>query len=68
MKGKTMVIRGWKAEPRQLKKVVYGLNESSIKKVIKSHEDRGWKQASEIKEYGYGLGCLMVHKSYTSKT
>lgn len=60
---------GWRdVQPRKLKKVVYGINESNIKKVIKSHEDRGWEQASEIKEYGYGLGCLMVNKSHACKT
>lgn len=52
----------WKNDrPRQLKKVVYGMNEHTINKVIRSHVDRGWVQASEIKPHGYGLGCLMVH-------
>lgn len=49
-----------KAQPRQLKKVVFGMTPTTLKKVIKSHEGRGWKQASEIKPHGYGLGCLMV--------
>lgn len=65
MKDKTMAtnLKGWKAQQhRQLKKVVYGMNETTLNKVVKSHEDRGWVRASEIKEYGYGLGILMIHK------
>jgi hypothetical protein len=47
---------------RQLKKVVYGLTDATINKAIAAHESRGWERASEIKEYGYGLGCLMIYK------
>lgn len=51
----------WKdRQPRQLKKVVYGLNDHNINKVIEAHEGRGWEKGSEVKEYGYGLGCLMI--------
>jgi hypothetical protein len=61
-KGGILVIaNSWKqARPKDLKKVVYAINETNLKKVVADHEERGWKQASEIKEYGYGLGCLMV--------
>jgi hypothetical protein len=45
---------------RVLKKVVFGMTETSIGNVIKSHEDRGWKRSSQIKKHGYGLGCQMV--------
>jgi hypothetical protein len=45
---------------KQLKKVVYAINDSNLEKVIKDHESHGWARASENKEYGYGLGCLMV--------
>lgn len=51
----------WKdRQPRQLKKVVYAINGDNLKKNVESHEARGWVRASEDKEYGYGLGCLMV--------
>lgn len=56
-------MAGWRdQQPRQLKKVVYAINKPNINKLIKDHEDRGWIKASDIKEYGYGLGCLMVQK------
>jgi hypothetical protein len=45
---------------KPLKKVVFGMTEDSIGKVIEKHEDRGWKKASPIKKHGYGLGCQMV--------
>jgi hypothetical protein len=45
---------------KPLKKVVFGMTEATITKVIESHQDRGWVQSSEIKEHGYGLGCLMT--------
>lgn len=45
---------------KQLKKVVYALNEHRLKKNIQAHESRGWKQGSAIKEHGYGVGVLMV--------
>jgi hypothetical protein len=47
-------------QPRQLKKIVYALTENKLLKLIETHEGRGWAQASEIKEHGYGLGCLMI--------
>jgi hypothetical protein len=51
----------WKdTRPRQLKKVVYAISDHNLKKVVSDHEARGWARASEYKEYGYGLGCLMV--------
>ncbi|WP_163102271.1 hypothetical protein [Peribacillus alkalitolerans] len=43
-----------------LKKVVYAMSPSGLQKNIFAHEERGWKKASPIKEYGYGLGCLMI--------
>ncbi|MBO0959551.1 hypothetical protein J1P26_07365 [Neobacillus sp. MM2021_6] len=45
--------------PRQLKKVVYAINENNLKKVVSDHENRGWAIASDAREYGYGWGCLM---------
>ncbi|MGM0863396.1 MAG: hypothetical protein ACQEWF_01815 [Bacillota bacterium] len=45
---------------KPLKKIVYGMTETTLAKVIESHQDRGWIQSSEIKEHGYGLGCLMT--------
>jgi len=54
-------MAGWREErPRKLKKVVTGMNPGTIERVIKSHEDRGWVRASEVKKYGNGLGCLMI--------
>jgi hypothetical protein len=51
----------WKnSHPKQLKKIVFSMTESNLKRIIKSHEDRGWAKGSEIKEHGYGLGCLMI--------
>jgi hypothetical protein len=32
----------------------------TLNNLIKVHENRGWKKASEIKEHGYGIGCLMI--------
>ncbi|MBS4188686.1 hypothetical protein KHA94_00430 [Bacillus sp. FJAT-49705] len=56
-------VKGWKAQhPRQLKKIVTGLNETTLNRVVKSHENRGWVRASEVKEHGYGLGILMIFK------
>lgn len=55
------INRGWRAQqPRQLKKIAYALTEGKLKSVIKAHEERGWVQASEVKNHGYGLGCLLV--------
>jgi hypothetical protein len=36
------------------------MNPGIIERVIKSHEDRGWVRASEVKKHGNGLGCLMT--------
>jgi hypothetical protein len=47
-------------QPRQLKKIVYALTENKLLKLIEIHEGRGWSKASEIKEHGYGVGCLMI--------
>lgn len=33
----------------------YGLSQN-----IAAHENRGWVQASEVKEHGYGFGILMT--------
>lgn len=55
---------GWKrSHPKQLKKVVYAINEVNLNKIVADHEGRGWIRASENKEHGYGLGCLMVWKN-----
>lgn len=45
---------------RPLKKVVYALTDHGMNKLIQDHENRGWERGSEVKEYGYGFGCLMV--------
>lgn len=51
----------WKKErPRQLRKIAYALNESTLSKVVEDHEKRGWTKASEVKEHGYGVGILMI--------
>ncbi|NRD80300.1 hypothetical protein HPT25_23545 [Bacillus sp. BRMEA1] len=51
----------WKQDhPKQLKKIVYALSEGNLKKVILDHESRGWAKASDVKEYNYGVGCLMI--------
>lgn len=53
----------WKQNhPKQLKKIVFAMSLSQLEKLIESHESRGWILASEIKEHGYGLGCLMIHE------
>ena len=51
----------WRNTHKQLKKVVYGINEHNLRKLISEHEARGWSQCSEIKKYGYGYGCLMKY-------
>jgi hypothetical protein len=48
------------AKFKQPKKVVYAIDSHNLNKVVKDHENRGWLRASDNKEYGYGLGCLMV--------
>ncbi|MCI1592472.1 hypothetical protein [Heyndrickxia oleronia] len=45
---------------KPLKKIAFAMTERNLEKVIKAHEDRGWKRASEIKEHGYGVGCLLI--------
>jgi hypothetical protein len=51
----------WKQDrPKQLKKIVYALTETTLLKLIKTHENRGWSLASEIKKHRNGLGCLMI--------
>ncbi len=45
---------------RPLKKIVFGMTENTIGKVIADHEDRGWRQSTAIKKHGYGLGCQMI--------
>jgi hypothetical protein len=45
---------------KQLRKIVYALNEHKLNRIIQAHQDRGWVTASEVKDYGYGLGVLMV--------
>jgi hypothetical protein len=51
----------WKdSQPRQLRKVVYSLTISTLEKLIKVHEGRGWTKVGEVKEHGYGVGCLMI--------
>ncbi|WP_428909428.1 hypothetical protein [Niallia sp. Krafla_26] len=53
----------WKnTHPKTLRKIVYALNETTLNQLIEDHEDRGWSQASEIKEHGYGIACLMEFK------
>jgi hypothetical protein len=56
-----LIASSWKqARPKELKKIVYALTEDRLKSLITDHEDRGWTQASEVKPYNRGLGCLMV--------
>jgi hypothetical protein len=55
-------VGSWRSAPRQLKKIVYALDNHTINKIIVDHENRGWTKASEIKEYVYGLGCLMTYE------
>jgi hypothetical protein len=56
-----MATKGWKSQqPRQLKKIAYALTEGKLRSLVKSHEERGWAQASEFKKHGYGLGCLLI--------
>jgi hypothetical protein len=56
-------MAGWRyGRPKQLKKLVFALTEQRLIKNINEHEKRGWSQASEIKEHGYGFGCLMKWK------
>ncbi|MGX1262971.1 hypothetical protein RKD55_000775 [Rossellomorea marisflavi] len=45
---------------RPLKKIVFGMTEETIGKVIANHEARGWRQSTPIKKHGYGLGCQMI--------
>lgn len=55
----------WKKDkPKQLKKIVYALSESNLKKVVGEHESRGWEKISDVKEYKQGVGCLMVWNRY----
>jgi hypothetical protein len=51
----------------QLKKIVYAINRPNLIKLIEDHEKRGWEQASEIIEYGYGLGILMIFEKGEKK-
>lgn len=58
-----MISNSWKrARPqtKELKKIVYAINEGNLKKVVADHEARGWQRASENKKHGNGLGCLMI--------
>lgn len=51
----------WKNDrPRQLKKIAFALTRHTLARVIESHEDRGWSQASKVQRHGRGFGCLMV--------
>ncbi len=45
---------------RQLKKVVFAMTQYGLSQNIAAHENRGWVQASEVKEHGYGFGILMT--------
>ncbi|MGY6209713.1 hypothetical protein ACXEO8_07025 [Cytobacillus firmus] len=54
-------MAGWKNQrPRQLKKIAYALTEPALMNLVQSHEERGWVQASEVKEHGYGFGILLT--------
>jgi hypothetical protein len=53
-------MAGWKeGQRRKLTKDVYAINEHRLNQNIIAHVKRGWKQASEVREYGYGFGILM---------
>ena len=41
-------------------KIVTSLSETKLKRLIKTHEQRGWKMVGEIKPHGQGYGCLMT--------
>ncbi|UAT29961.1 hypothetical protein K7T73_15555 [Bacillus badius] len=52
--------KGRKAKQQKtLRKLVYALNEHKLGQNIEAHEKRGWRLASEVKEHGSGVGCLM---------
>ncbi|PPA70060.1 hypothetical protein C4B60_10735 [Jeotgalibacillus proteolyticus] len=51
----------WGMPNRQLKKVVFGLSEATVKKLITRHQERGWIVKSDIKPHGNGVACLMVY-------
>ncbi|WML38681.1 hypothetical protein RCG19_15950 [Neobacillus sp. OS1-2] len=54
-------MSSWRyGRPKQLKKVVYSMTESTLLKLIEVHESRGWIKEGDVKKHGYGLGCLMV--------
>lgn len=56
-----MATKGWKSQQqRQLKKIAYAMTEGKLRSLVKSHEERGWAQASEFKKHGYGIACLLV--------
>lgn len=50
--------------PRVLKKVVYAMTETKLEKNVNAHKSRGWKEVSEVKSYGYGLGVMMEFDPY----
>lgn len=53
-------MAGWKkSQQKTLRKVVFGMSESNLDKVVQQHLKRGWKQASDVKKHGYGVGMLM---------
>lgn len=45
---------------RHLRKVVHALTEERLNKLVLSHEDRGWKVASELRKHHNGIGYLMT--------
>jgi hypothetical protein len=63
LKRRRSKIGSWKSsQPKQLKKIVYSMTENTLSKLIEVHEGRGWTKAGEIKQHGYGVGCLMIWK------
>lgn len=55
-------MASWKDySPRELKKIVYALDVTTLKKTLKNHLDRGWIVASEIKEHRNGVGVLVKY-------
>jgi len=51
----------WKQDhPKQLRKIARAMTKTTLKRMIKEHESRGWMVASEVKKHGYGFGCLMI--------
>ncbi len=45
---------------RRLRKVVHALTEEKLNKLVLSHENCGWKVASELRKFHNGIGYLVT--------